>query len=529
MNRRELLLAAGGLMSVPAASLSPAYGFEREGDRRIIVFSGNQPVPILDPHQRYDWSTRMMQRCLYDALVRYEGAPARIIPWLAESWDTSADGLTWTFRLVGNAKFNNGDVLDAEAVRFSFERGLKLNKGISWMLSRHLKPENIAAVDARTVRFTLDRPYPDFLSFLPLWFIVNPKQVTANAEGDDDGQKWLTANAAGSGPFRIRRWDGQSVMALEAVPDYWKGWPMPEPERPAGVIFRVMRESAPRKAALQRGEVDVASGLTPDDLSQLARMPNIVVSDNEGAAPFAIMMNTQKGPTADINLRKAIAYAFDYEALIAIHKGDAKLMDGPFPFVTEGRIQLDMPRKDLDRAKQFMARTPTPNGGLELEYLHVAGNEVQRQIGLVLLNALQPLGIRVNIVGQPWPTLVGRGGSPETAAAMTAVYVTPVTTSPDTVASQYASSAAGQFWGIHHLRDADIDRMVAEAAVELDEAKRLDLYAQIQRRVVDLQPVVFCMTANQRWAMRSYVRGFQHQALNLTGEMDLWSLYVARG
>lgn len=526
MQRRSFLFGAGA--AVAASSLDPAYGFEREGSRRILVFSGNQPVPILDPHQRYDWSTRMMQRCLYDALVRYDGTPPKVIPWLAESWETSADGRTWTFHLSGKAKFNNGDPLDTEAVRFSFERGLKLNKGISWMLSKHLKPENIEAADARTVRFTLNQPYPDFLAFLPLWFIANPKQVMANQEGEDYGQKWLTTAAAGSGPFRIKRWDGQSVMALEAVPDYWKGWPMAEADRPAGVIFRVMRESSARKAALQRGELDIAAGLTPDDLEQLEKMPGMVVSNDEGMAPFSIMMNTQKGPTADINLRKAIAYAFDYDALITIHKGFARLNDSPFPRATTGHVVCDMPRRNLDLAKQYMAKTATPQGGFELEYLHVAGNEVQRQIGLVLLASLQPLGIKVSLVGQPWPTLVGRGASPDTAAAMTAVYVTPVTTSPDTVASQYASSAAGQFWGMHHLRDAEIDRMVAEAAGELDEAKRMDLYAKIQRRIVELQPVVFCMTANQRWAMRSYVKGFANQPLNLTGEVDLFPLYVGR-
>ncbi len=98
-----------------------------------------------------------------------------------------------------------------------------------------------------TVRFALKQPFPDFLSFLPMWFIANPKQVMANQEGDDYGQKYLTANAAGSGPFTIKRWDGQTVMALEASPGYWKGWPMAEADRPAGVIFRVMREDGPRK------------------------------------------------------------------------------------------------------------------------------------------------------------------------------------------------------------------------------------------------------------------------------------------
>ena len=68
---------------------------------------------------------------------------------------------------------------------------------------------------------------------MPLWFIVNPKQVMAGQVNDDYGQKFLIDGDAGSGPYKINRWDAQAVMALDAVADYWKGWPMPEPERPA--------------------------------------------------------------------------------------------------------------------------------------------------------------------------------------------------------------------------------------------------------------------------------------------------------
>ena len=112
MKRRDILMAAGALgagMVVP-----DAWAFERVGDRRMLVFSGGQPVPVLDPHVRYDWSTRMMQQSVYDALTKYVGNPAKVIPWLAERWETSADGLVWTFHLVGNAKFHNGDPVDAE-------------------------------------------------------------------------------------------------------------------------------------------------------------------------------------------------------------------------------------------------------------------------------------------------------------------------------------------------------------------------------------------------------------------------------
>src|SRR3546814_1779572 len=73
----------------------------------------------------------MMQQAVYDALAKYVGNPAKVVPWLAESWDSSPDAKTWTFHLAKNAKFHNGDPVDAEAVRYSFERGLKLNKGRS--------------------------------------------------------------------------------------------------------------------------------------------------------------------------------------------------------------------------------------------------------------------------------------------------------------------------------------------------------------------------------------------------------------
>jgi peptide/nickel transport system substrate-binding protein len=520
VRRREFMAGAAAL-----ATPLPALAFERVGDRRSLVFSGGQPVPVLDPHVRYDWSTRMMQQGVYDALLKYVGNPAKTVPWLAERWETSEDARVWTFHLVGNAKFHNGDPVDAEAVRFSFQRALRLNKGVAWMLKSALDPAGIEAVDPRTVRITLKEPYGPFLSFIPLWFIVNPKQVT----GDDDGQKFLTDGDAGSGPFRIKRWDGQAVMALDAVPDYWKGWPMPEPDRPAGVIYRVIREPAPRKAALQRGEIDIVTEMTPDDYDQLAKVAGIEVTDDKGMTPFTIQMNTQKGPTTDLNFRKALAYAFDYDALLQIENGAAKLLDSPFPdAMTFHATIATIPRRDLDKAHEYLAKTPWAKGGISLDYTYVAGLEVERRIGLALLESLQPLGITVNVVAQPWPTLTARGAKPETASDLVAVYVTPVSPDPDVLASQYASSAHGQFWGMHQLSDPQLDDMVAKARLETDQAKRGPQYEAIQQRIVDLQPAIFGMMENRKWAMRNYVKGFDYCPLRLTGEVDLYTLYAAK-
>jgi peptide/nickel transport system substrate-binding protein len=526
MQRRSFLMAtaAGALASIPQA-----HAFERDGDRRILVFSGGQPVPVLDPHVRYDWSTRMMQQSIYDALAKYEGNPAKIVPWLAESWESSADGKVWTFHLVTNAKFHNGDPVDAEAVRYSFERALTLNKGVSWMLKGHLEPSGITVVDPHTVKLTLTQPYGAFLSFIPLWYVVNPKQVIPATIGDDYGQKFLTDGDAGSGPFKIKRWDGQAVMALDAVPDYWKGWPMPEADRPAGVIYRVIREPAPRKAALQRGEVDMVTEMTPDDYDQMAKLPGIQVTDDVGMTPFTIQMNTQKGPTADLNFRKALAYAFDYDALLQIENGAAKLMDSPFPNAMTGHVAIqDFPRKNLDKAREYLAKTKWPKGGVELDYTYVAGLEVERRIGLALLESMQALDIKINVVAQPWPTLVGRGAKPETASDLVAVYVTPVSPDADVLAAQYASTAAGQFWAMHQLRDEKLDEMVAAARSENDQAKRMTMYAAIQQRIVDLQPCIFGMLEDRKWAMRGYVKGFNYCPVRLTGEADLYAVFTAK-
>src|SRR5258705_6406120 len=150
VTQRVLLTAVLAVL----VAMSPAAGFERAGDRKILVFAGRQEVPTIDPSVKYDWSIRMAQQSLYDALVKYVGNPPEIVPWLAEKWESSPDARTWTFHLAKNARFHNGDPVTAEAVRFSFARTLKLNQGPAWMLSDFLKEDGIKVVNDSTIQFT---------------------------------------------------------------------------------------------------------------------------------------------------------------------------------------------------------------------------------------------------------------------------------------------------------------------------------------------------------------------------------------
>ncbi len=522
--RRGFIQGAAALGAMTPFS---SMAVERDGDRNILVFSGNQAVPVLDPHTRYDWSTRMIQQCVYDGLLKYVGNPAKIVPWLAEKYETSADGKTYTFTLVANAKFHNGDPVDAEAVRFSFERALKLNSGYSWTLKDVLKPENVVAVDPRTVRITLDQPYAPFISYIPWWYIVNPRLVMANQVDGDFGQKWMAENDAGSGPFKLRRFAGTTLIHMDAVADYWKGWPMGEKKRLSGVIYRIIREGAPRKSALQRKEVDQIANVTPDDYAQLERIPGVKVVKYPGFTTFGIKLNCKAGPTADINLRKAIAYAFDYEGLLTVLNGMGDLLTSPFPPATIGHVDVpNMPRRDLDKARDFLKKSAYPTGGIELEYCYNNVVEDARRIGLSVLDSLRALDIKVNVVAQPWPTMLARAGKPETSPAMFSVYATPASTDPDSVAYWYHRASWGLFYGPNYYENARVWKLIEDARAEMDAPRRMEMYAEIQRMLVDDQPEIFCMMANRIWGMRDYVKGMEYSPVRATHEVDFYPMYV---
>lgn len=499
MHRRDFLAAAA-----MAGLSTPTHAFEREGARRNPVLLAGQPVATLDPHGRTDWTTCMVRDALYDALARHEGDPATVVPALAESWSVSADGLTWTFKLAANARFHNGDPVESEAARASWVRALT-QPGTAWMLRDHLEAEGITAPDPHTLVLALKQPMAALPGYLPHVAIVNPRQIP----GDDPA--WLHTRTAGSGPFRVRRQDAAGIV-LDAVPDHWRGWPMPAEDRPAAIVLGSRPDPAIRLAALARGEADLIGGL-PGDVPPAG----VQAERSRGLTCFLVQMNTQAGPTADLNVRRALAYAFDYPA---------QPLASPFPPGTPGVIDVpDMPHHDLAVARQYAAKLP--NGGLALEYAHVAGHDAAARTGQALAAAVAPLGLRLTVTALPWAELMARGARPDTAPALAAMLVTPCSTDPDAVASLYASCAAGQYWGMHHLRDDVLDKLVADARAETDEARRMAAYADVQRLIVATQPAIFAGVVDRHWWSRG-VRGLAAMPVRGGAAVDLWRLHVPR-
>jgi peptide/nickel transport system substrate-binding protein len=238
-------------------------------------------------------------------------------------------------------------------------------------------------------------------------------------------------------------------------------------------------------------------------------------------------MNTQNGPTKDPNLRKALAYAFDYDAFIKIYNGNAKLQTSPFPHATRGHVDVPgFPRRDLGKAKEFLAKSAYAQGGLELEYVYVQGLEEERKMGLVLIDNLQQLGIKVKMVPLIWPNMMARGSKVDTSPDLMAVFTTPVSTDPDAVAYQYHKNSWGKYYGSHFYQNEDVWKLIERARSITRWEERAPLYAEIQKKIAADAPEIFGMLANRRWAMRDHVKGFVFSPVRFTGEVDLYPLSI---
>ncbi|MCP8941017.1 ABC transporter substrate-binding protein [Alsobacter sp. SYSU M60028] len=502
MKRRTVLHAMGALAAVGAlsgAGLAPAMAQAR----KVLVIASNQDVPNFDPHIATGYSASAFLRNVYDSLVRVEGNPVKVVPSLAESWTVSPDGMEYTFKLSPAAKFTDGSPVTSADVKYSFDRLIRLAKGNAWMVAGIIDTNSVIPVDATTVKVKLVKPFAAFLQVLPWLWVVNAKEVEAN-KGSDDGQTYLRSNVAGSGAFRIKRAEPGNLYEFEKVANPWKtgGGNL------TGAIWRIIRETSNQRLAVQRGEAHFALDLTAEDMDALKDKPGVVSVVEPEFRTFSIKMNTEYGPLADINLRKAISYAFDYKSMEE-SAGYQQLMVGPLPHGILGHDpNLPVPRTDLAKAKEYLAKSKSPNGGIKLTMVHVSGLEQQRRFALVLLDSLKKINIDLDIKPMVWPDMVASTASPDKMADFFPVYQTANYGDPDNIAfAAYHSSRNGN-WQNPVYKSAKVDDLIMQGRAETDETKRKAIYLEFQKQVVDDAPDIFGVLEKRKLAIRSDVSGF---------------------
>jgi peptide/nickel transport system substrate-binding protein len=302
----------------------------------------------------------------------------------------------------------------------------------------------------------------------------------------------------------VRRAEAGNLYELERVAGGWRtgGGNL------TGVIWRITRETSAQRMALQRGEVHIAVDLTSEDMDALKDKPGVVRVIEPEYRTFSIKLNTMHGPLADVELRKAVSYATNYQGILDA-AGYADLMVGPLPNGILGHNpQLPVYRTDLAKAKEHLAKSKSPNGGITLTMVHVSGLEQQRRFALVMLDSLKQLNIGLNIKPMIWPDMVAACRAPETFPDLFPVYQTANYGDPDNIAfAAYHSSRNGN-WQNAVYKNPDVDALIERGRAESDEARRIAIYREMQQKVVADAPDIFGVLEKRKLALASAVKGF---------------------
>lgn len=487
---------------------------------KVLVIGNGQDISNFDPHTGYDEAITGGHRSVYNALLIYEGNPPQLVNQLATSVEANDDASEWTITLDDRAVFHDGTPVTASDVAFSIGRYIRKGMALSWLFSNVMNADGAEVIDDYTVKFNLHTPFAPLSMAFPWLFIANEEPVMANEVDGDEGEAWLLENEAGSGPFTIKSWNPGDSYEFEAIPDYWEGWR--EEGRLAGYIWRIMRESSSRRLGLLNGDVHL-TGLSSDDFAAMQGESGFQFVAEELGYVFSLRMNNAGANTIDPNLRRAISYAMDYEAVLDIFRGNAALLHGPLPAAhAYAALDIEVPRLDLDKAKEYLALTDYPDGGLELEFVMVTGIAEQEQIGLILLENLRALNIDLNIVPLVWPDMVARMADPELAADLTCVLVAANYPDPDAfMFSMYHSSQAGSFQAASHYNNPDFDALVERGRATSDQAERDQIYHDAQEMLIDDAVDVWLYTPLTQTVLSDQVGGYEFCPL-ATNMFRLW-------
>lgn len=505
IDRRTFLKVAGAAAVASGLSQNAAVpslaaprrrsALRAQVDANVMVYGSGQDISNLDPHTGHDYSITWGQRAVYDSLLRYEGNPAVLKPLLATEVIGSPDATTWTIKLADNATFHDGSAVTAEAVQYNFQRMLRKNLGVAWMFATVMNEESIVVADPTTIEINLLKPFAPYDAVLPWLFVANPAIVQEHDVDGDEGEAWLKENEAGGGPFTIQRWEVGTTYEFVRYPDYWF-----DPENGItpldGMIWRIIRESSTKRIAMETSELQFGDRFTPEDTAALAADARFVVNNEPSLTPFAIKLNNQAGPTADINVRKALSHAFDYDAAIEAVSGRGVVMEGPLATALKPWHKAGLPvlRHDMEAAKAALAASGFADG-FEMEYVYVTGLTEEELFGLILLEKAAELGITVNMLPMVWPDMVARATTAETAPSAMAVYSGTDYLDPDNFLWQaYHSSQAGFWAAASHYTNPAFDTLLEDARADTNQENRKALYDEAQLMLVNDAVEIFVYT-----------------------------------
>ncbi len=415
--KKWLLTGVAGAAALALAGTAQAD--VKQGGSMIVTYKDD--VSTLDPAIGYDWQNWSMIKSLFDALMDYKPGTTELVPDLAESYDISADGLVYTFKLRSGVKFHNGRDMTAKDVKYSLDRVANPKtqspgagffgsiKGFDEASSGAASGlSGVEAVDDRTIRITLSRPDATFLHVMALNFASVVPQEEVAKHGTDFG-----TNPVGTGAFKMTDWTRGQHVVFERNKDYYqKGLPKLDK-----ITFEVGQEPIVALLRLERGEVDIAGdGIPPAKFLATIKDPKFKDQIVEGKQLHTgyVTMNVKMKPFDDVRVRKAVAMSINKDRIVRIINGRAVSANQPLPPLMPGYdTQYKGQTFNIAAAKELLSEAGH-GGGFTTE-LYVANTDPQPRIAQAIQQDLAAIGIKAEIKALGQANVIAAGGEPDQA------------------------------------------------------------------------------------------------------------------
>ena len=500
-----------------AAALSLSVAPPAAAQKDTLVIGLRDEAASLDPAKAYETTSYGILWQIYDNLVEpNKDNLAHIEPELAESWEISSDGKTWTFHLRTDIKFASGNPVNADAVVFSLRRAIQLKNASSWILLQlGLTETSVLKVDDATVQLILNNPYAPGMVLAcltpPIASIVDPQVVMAHEQNGDMGSAWLESHSAGSGRYVLSQSKREmpTEYVLTANPEYWGN----APAIPT-LIVKGIQEPETELSMLTNGELDIAYDLQQPQLEQLVTNRQMDVQETLSMSLYYFAMNQNYPPLAKPEVRKAIRYALDYEGLVQqIWGGAARIHQTFIPKGLLGYNPATPYARDLSKAKELL-QAAGYSDGFEVE-LTCLDYSPWMEIAMFVKANLADIGIRVTIKPMPMPQFMEEVWSPKRHFQLHLILWSFDYPDPDSVAKPFAHCTSLEddapvqalAWWSNYLTP-ETSRVVDQAALETDVQKRSDLYRQAVEKILDDGPYVIFAQPLHQYAVRKDVLEF---------------------
>ena len=463
----------------------------------------------IDPAVGSDFSSSSAFVNLYDTLV-YPTSTGGVEPHVAERWDASADGLTWTFYLRKGVKFHDGSELTAEDVAFSMDRLIAIGEGNAYLYAGRIKENEV--VDKYTLRFHMNEPYGPFLTTLVKLCILNKDQVTANKKADgpygefgDYGKEYLLTHDCGSGPYKVKEMRMEEYLLMERFGDYWGEFVTNAPDE---VKFIGTTEPITVRTMMSRQELEITDQWqTVEALKSLDAIQGVEVETLYLGTMFYYMIHTKKPPTDDVHFRKAMAWAFDYKTVTEKLFPGSRIPQGPVPTgypghdpnFTKYERNLEKAKAELKKSKYYDRLDQYP-----VETHWIAEVPDEEKAALLFMSNMADIGIKVNIVKVPWLSVVEEMSNIDTSPNIVTIFTSPAYAEAGSLLeARYHSNSAATWEQNEWLQDPEIDGMIDRAISTIDRDERFSLYRDIQQKLDEIAPSLYLFEQAQKHAYQA--------------------------